>query len=31
VRFETADTPAGPVRTLAADDPDLRPRRVVEP
>ena len=28
VRFETAETPAGPVRTFPADDPDLRPRRV---
>jgi DNA polymerase-4 len=26
VRFETAETPPGPVRTFAADDPDLRPR-----
>jgi DNA polymerase-4 len=25
VRFETARTPPGPVRTFAADDPDLRP------
>ncbi len=25
VRFETADTPAGPVRSYAADDPDLQP------
>ena len=25
VRFETADTPPGPVRTLAADDADLSP------
>jgi DNA polymerase-4 len=28
VRFETAETPPGPVHTFAADDPDLRPRRV---
>jgi DNA polymerase-4 len=27
VRFETADTGPGPVRTFAADDPDLRPSR----
>ena len=29
VRFETADTPPGPVRTFRVDDPDLvttRPR-----
>jgi DNA polymerase-4 len=26
VRFETADTPAGPVKTFRADDPDLSPR-----
>ena len=26
VRFETADTPPGPVRTFSSDDPDLRPR-----
>jgi DNA polymerase IV len=25
VRFETAETPAGPVRSYAADDPDLQP------
>ncbi|MER7555539.1 DNA polymerase IV [Nocardioides sp. NPDC126508] len=25
VRFETADTPAGPVRSYSADDPDLQP------
>ncbi|MEP9380839.1 DNA polymerase IV [Nocardioides sp. KR10-350] len=25
VRFETAETPAGPVRSYAADDPDLEP------
>lgn len=25
VRFETADTPPGPVRTFATDDPDLAP------
>ena len=25
VRFETADTPPGPVRTFAVDDPELRP------
>jgi DNA polymerase IV len=25
VRFETAETPAGPVRSYAADDPDLSP------
>ncbi len=25
VRFETAETPAGPVRSLSADDPALRP------
>jgi DNA polymerase-4 len=25
VRFETADTPPGPVRTFATDDPSLRP------
>lgn len=28
VRFETAETPAGPVHTFAAADPDLRPRPV---
>jgi DNA polymerase IV len=28
VRFETAETGVGPVRTLADDDPGLRPRRV---
>jgi DNA polymerase IV len=27
VRFETADTGPGPVRTFRADDPDLAPRR----
>lgn len=27
VRFETADTPSGPVRTFAADDADLSPAR----
>jgi DNA polymerase-4 len=27
VRFETADTPPGPVRTLAADDPELSAAR----
>ncbi len=27
VRFETADTPAGPVRSYAADDPALQPWR----
>ncbi|MGH3370601.1 MAG: DNA polymerase IV [Nocardioidaceae bacterium] len=27
VRFETADTPPGPVKTFRADDPDLAPRR----
>jgi DNA polymerase-4 len=27
VRFETAETPAGPVRSYAADDPALRPWR----
>ncbi len=27
VRFETADTPAGPVRSYAVDDPALRPWR----
>jgi DNA polymerase-4 len=27
VRFETAETPAGPVRSYAADDPQLRPWR----
>jgi DNA polymerase-4 len=26
VRFETADSAPGPVRTFAADDPRLRPR-----
>jgi DNA polymerase-4 len=26
VRFETAETPPGPVRTFRTDDPDLRPR-----
>ena len=26
VRFETAETPPGPVHTFATDDPDLRPR-----
>ena len=25
VRFETAETPAGPVRSYAVDDPDLQP------
>ena len=28
VRFETAQTPPGPVRTFRADDPDLAPRPV---
>jgi DNA polymerase IV len=28
VRFETAETGPGPVRTFRADDPDLAPRRV---
>ena len=27
VRFETAETPAGPVRSYAADDPALQPWR----
>jgi DNA polymerase IV len=27
VRFETAETPAGPVRSYAADDPQLHPWR----
>ena len=27
VRFETAHTSPGPVRTFAGDDPDLRPAR----
>ena len=27
VRFETADTPAGPVRSYAVDDPALQPWR----
>jgi DNA polymerase IV len=27
VRFETAETPAGPVRSYAVDDPALRPWR----
>jgi len=31
VRFETADTPAGPVRSYAVDDPALRPWRPEEP
>jgi DNA polymerase-4 len=31
VRFETADTPPGPVRTFAADDPKLRPTPVRVP
>lgn len=30
VRFETRHTPAGPVRTLAADDPDLLPGHLDE-
>jgi DNA polymerase-4 len=30
VRFETADTGPGPVRTFPADDPDLRPSRGTE-
>jgi DNA polymerase-4 len=29
VRFETAETGPGPVRTFAADDPDLAPQEVV--
>jgi DNA polymerase IV len=29
VRFETADTGPGPVRTFRADDPELTPRRLV--
>jgi DNA polymerase IV len=28
VRFETAETGPGPVRTFRADDPDLVPRRL---
>jgi DNA polymerase-4 len=31
VRFETAETGPGPVRTFLADDPDLTPRRLVGP
>jgi DNA polymerase-4 len=31
VRFETADTPAGPVRSYPIDDPDLTPWRPPEP
>jgi DNA polymerase IV len=31
VRFETAETPPGPVRTFRSDDPDLVPRPRVEP
>ncbi|QNN53018.1 DNA polymerase IV [Nocardioides mesophilus] len=31
VRFETAETGPGPVRTFRADDPALRPRRVAPP
>ncbi len=31
VRFETAATPAGPVRSFRADDPDLSPWRPPEP
>lgn len=31
VRFETADTAPGPVRTFRADDPELSPRRLTEP
>jgi DNA polymerase-4 len=27
VRFETAETPAGPVRSFADDDPQLHPWR----
>ena len=30
VRFETAETPAGPVRSYAVDDPALRPWRPPE-
>ena len=30
VRFETAQTPPGPVRSYAADDPALRPWRPPE-
>lgn len=31
VRFETANTGPGPVRTFRADDPELSPRRLTEP
>ena len=31
VRFETAETPAGPVRSFGVDDPDLSPWRPPEP
>ena len=31
VRFETADTPPGPVRSFPADDPDLSPLPLPEP
>jgi DNA polymerase-4 len=31
VRFETADSPPGPVRSFPVDDPDLRPVRRAEP
>ncbi len=31
VRFETAETGPGPVRTFAADDPDLQRREIVVP
>lgn len=31
VRFETAQTPPGPVRTFLVDDPALSPRAVVDP
>ncbi len=31
VRFETADTGPGPVRTFASDDPDLRRRVLTDP
>lgn len=31
VRFETAETPAGPVRSFAEDDPDLSPWRPPDP
>jgi DNA polymerase-4 len=31
VRFETAETGPGPVRTFGSDDPDLRRRQLPEP